>query len=67
MDDIRSKLKEFEELSKECSLIRLMGKKPIEPGWSKYCREKRRFEEIGFKENDNAGIACGPASRVLGI
>lgn len=49
------------------SLIRLSGKIPVEQGWTKYCTERRVFDEIGFEPNDNAGIACGPASVILVI
>ena len=55
----------FKKLASDFSLIRLVGKKPVEKGWQRYCQEKRNFEEIGFKDGDNAGIACGPASGIL--
>lgn len=55
----------FEELSKEYSLIRVRGKRPVEPKWERYCRQRRCFAAIGFKPDDNAGIACGPASGVI--
>jgi putative DNA primase/helicase len=55
----------FEKLSKHYSLIRVKGKCPIEKEWQKYCHTTRSFLEINFQPGENAGIACGPASRVL--
>ncbi len=49
------------------SLIRLNGKRPIEQGWTRYCNEKRLFQQIGFEPGDNAGICCGPASGIIVI
>jgi len=59
------KLEMFRELSKRFSLIRLTGKVPIEKAWELYCKTKRSFDEIAFIPNDNAGVACGPASGVI--
>jgi hypothetical protein len=64
-DTVENKLKTFRELAERFSLIRLTGKRPIEKGWELYCGRKRSFEEIGFQLNDNAGVACGPASKVI--
>ncbi len=47
------------------SLIRLNGKRPIEQGWTRYCSERRPFDDIGFRDGENAGICCGPASGVI--
>ena len=55
----------FKKLASEFSLIRLVGKKPVELGWEKYCQYKRDYDDIGFKDGENAGIACGPASNIL--
>ena len=58
----------FRELSKDYSLVRLHGKDPSTAegrGWEKWCRKKRDYDRIGFKPDENAGIACGPASGVL--
>jgi P4 family phage/plasmid primase-like protien len=55
----------FEELCQNYSLIRLRGKVPIEKNWERFCTKRRTFSEINFQKNDNAGIACGPASDVL--
>jgi hypothetical protein len=57
----------FRKLEEErhLSLIRLKGKVPIENGWQKYCKYKRKYVEIGFMPDENAGIACGPASGTL--
>jgi len=63
--DLPEKLEIFRELSREFSLVRMNGKKPIEKGWHKYCHDRREFDEIGFRPSDNAGIACGPASRIV--
>ena len=65
--DKRDKLAFFKELSKNSSLIRMRGKQPIEKGWQKYCVQRRDFENIGFTDNDNVGIATGPASNLLVI
>jgi hypothetical protein len=46
------------------SLIPLRGKKPVEKDWSRWCREKRPFREMDFR-NRNAGVCCGPASDIL--
>jgi hypothetical protein len=59
------KLEQFKVLAEDYSLIRLNGKKPIEPGWQQYSQMKRTFEEICFNVGENAGIACGPASCLL--
>lgn len=44
------------------SLLHLNGKKPIEPGWQRYCREKRTLER---KPGHNYGITTGPANGLL--
>ncbi|MFC1509691.1 bifunctional DNA primase/polymerase [Candidatus Omnitrophota bacterium] len=63
-----NKLSYFEELAeKGFSLVRLNGKIPVENNWTKYCVNKRNFDEIGFRSSDNAGIACGPASGIIVI
>lgn len=64
-DSVEDKLGTFQELSKRFSLIRLSGKSPVEKKWTDYCEKKRPFSEIGFLPSDNAGVACGPASRVI--
>jgi hypothetical protein len=63
----RSRIERFRELSENFSVIRLKPntKRPLEKDWSRYCEIKRSFDEIGFHEGDNAGIACGPASGLL--
>ena len=66
MNNQGGNLKQFEELSKIFSLIPLDGKKPIETNWSQWCETKRPFKSDDFK-NNNAGIACGPASGVIVI
>jgi len=58
------RIKIWEELSVNFSLIPLKGKVPIEKGWQKYCEEKRSFDAALF-EGRNAGIATGPGSNLL--
>jgi hypothetical protein len=62
-----SRIEQFRALSENFSLIRLKPntKRPLEKDWSKYCEINRSFEEIGFREGENAGICCGPASGLL--
>ncbi len=55
----------FRELSRQFSLIRTRGKRPLEKDWQRWCHEKREYDEIGFVPSDNAGIATGPASGSL--
>jgi len=57
--------KHFQDLAKDFSLIRLKGKRPIEKDWTIFCHKKRNYEEIGFEEGENAGIATGPASGLI--
>ncbi len=59
------KMETFRELAERFSLIRLTGKRPIEKGWEQYCETMRSFDEIGFISSDNAGVACGPASKII--
>jgi len=47
------------------SLIVLKGKIPLEPNWQQWCAQRRDFNAIPFKTDNNAGIACGPASGIL--
>jgi hypothetical protein len=55
----------FAELSKKySSLIPLEGKRPIEKGWQRWCREPRQFDPKEF-EGRNAGIPCGPTNGIL--
>lgn len=66
----------FEFLAQYYSLIPLRGgfpspgepakpfKAPIEPGWQRWCSEKRPFNRADFKP-ERAGITCGPASGAL--
>ncbi|MFZ2448025.1 MAG: bifunctional DNA primase/polymerase [Syntrophobacteraceae bacterium] len=58
-------LEHIKALAKVYSLIRLNDKKPIESGWEKYSHKKRTFEEISFRTGENAGIVCGPASKLI--
>jgi hypothetical protein len=51
-------------MAKGFSLIPLNGKIPTEKGWQKWCVLKRPFKANDFKGR-NAGIACGPASKLL--
>lgn len=60
-----TRIEAFRKLSERYSLIRLKGKVPIETQWQQHCHKKRFFDEIGFKPDDNAGIACGPASSII--
>jgi hypothetical protein len=57
-------IEKWGKLSERFSLIPLKGKKPIEFDWQKWCRVKRPFDPKHFVRK-NAGVACGPASRVL--
>jgi hypothetical protein len=59
-----SRIESWSKLSERFSLIPLKGKVPIEPGWQRWCEEKRIFNPKEF-EGNNAGVACGPASGVL--
>ena len=44
------KLELFHKLSqKGFSLIKLRGKDAYEKGWPKWCKEQRKFDEIGFQ------------------
>jgi len=56
----------WEWLSNAFSIIQLRGQTKIatEKDWSKYCHVKRTFNKNDFK-NNNAGVACGPASKVI--
>jgi hypothetical protein len=65
LNAVEKKMETFRELAERFSLIRLAGKQPINKGWDQYCETKRCFEEIGFISSDNAGVACGPASKVI--
>jgi hypothetical protein len=56
---------DFKELSKYFSLIPLNGKKPIEKNWQKWCKSRRLFNSQDFPDGCNAGVCCGPASRIL--
>ena len=51
------------------SLVKLSGGKSPKDGegkgWTRFCHEKRTFEEIGFLPGQNAGVACGKASGVV--
>ncbi|WP_243361632.1 AAA family ATPase [Fundidesulfovibrio terrae] len=60
------KLDLYEKLSENFSMIPLWGntKKAIDKGWSRYCHEKNVFDKNRYKFN-NAGICCGPASKLL--
>jgi len=60
-----NRIQKFIELSKRFpSLIPLNGKRPIEKGWQKWCREPRQFVPKEF-EGRNAGIPCGPVNGIL--
>jgi bifunctional DNA primase/polymerase-like protein/AAA domain-containing protein len=62
-----TKLKMFSELAEYFpSLISLKGKVPIEKDWTLYCEESRFFNEKDFR-GCNAGLACGPANRIIVI
>ena len=50
---------------KDYSVIPVIGKKPIEPGWTRYCHEKRDYQDSDLEGGHNLGIACGPASGLL--
>ena len=58
------RLENFAILSEQFSLIPLNGKVPIEKGWSKWCTEKRPFDDDDF-HGKNAGICCGPVSNII--
>jgi hypothetical protein len=59
-----NRIEKFTELSKRFpSLIPLDGKRPIEKGWQKWCREPRKFDPKEF-EGRNAGIPCGPVNGI---
>lgn len=60
-----TRLDVFRELSDQFSLIKMVGKQPIEKNWTQYCHHRRYFDDIGFNGNHNAGIACGPASGII--
>ena len=59
-------MSEWEKLAERFSLIPLVGKAPIEPGWQQWCERKRLFSAKDFC-GKNAGVACGPASGVIVI
>ena len=48
----------------KCSLIPLIGKKPIEPNWQQWSYKIRPYDPAEF-QGRNAGIVCGPASNRL--
>jgi len=74
--DSESRLNMFEKLAQHVSLIPVRGgfpnegeesrgyKAATEQGWSKWCSAKRPFNRQDFS-SERAGIACGPASRIL--
>jgi hypothetical protein len=64
MADYSDNIKLWQKLSEKWSLILLKGKVPIEKNWQRYCTEKRIFHSESFKGH-NAGIACGPASKLI--
>lgn len=57
----------FKILSSEFSVIPLKprSKSPFERNWPQWCHKKRPWDPADFEDNRNAGICCGPASRVL--
>ena len=60
----------FKVLAGKFSLVRLNGKDPQfaeGTGWTRYCQEKREYDRIPFQPDQNAGIACGPASGVIAV
>ena len=62
-DDNIAIFRELVEL-RSFSVIPLDGKKPVEKGWTEYCRKMRPFKTSDF-EGLNAGVCCGPASGVI--
>lgn len=58
------RIEKWRQLSETFSVIPLVGKAPIETGWTKWCHEKRPFRPEEFI-GKNAGIACGPASGII--
>ncbi len=64
-----SKIEEFEQLHKQTGwgLIPLIGKRPIEKDWQRWCESKRPFNKNEFRNGKNAGIPCGPANGILVI
>lgn len=59
-------IKQFQELSKQFSLIPLNGKVPIEKNWQQWCEKKRHFNPKDF-EGKNAGLCMGPASEAIAL
>ena len=66
MDNIPARKEEtYRTLSDELglTLVKLDGKKAIESGWTSL--EPRRYDQIAFEDNHNAGIVCGEKTGIL--
>jgi len=63
------RIKEFESLMTETGwrLIPLQGKRPVEPGWQRWCEEKRPYNRADYRDGRNAGQPHGPANGTLAI
>jgi hypothetical protein len=62
-------IEELEQLHEQTGwgLIPLIGKRPIEKDWQRWCEAKRPFNKDDFRNGKNAGIPCGPANQILVI
>ena len=47
------------------STVPLNGKCPTETEWSRFCFEKRSYNDVEYGEGQNVGITTGPASNLL--
>jgi RecA-family ATPase len=49
----------------DLSLIKLTGKRAIEPSWQKYCVTTRQLPAEYIQNNNNVGIPTGPANGLI--